>query len=81
MLRAGVRGEFGFKGLAFLGQDILAGFQRADRRGFDFVVQEYFGERDFFHGVQLSLMVRASFADCSAASRMRTDSYPAQPSA
>ena len=42
VLRAGVRGQFGFKRLAFLGQDILAGAQGAQGRFFNFRVHETF---------------------------------------
>jgi len=42
MLRAGVRGEFGFEGLAFLGQDILAGTQGAQGGFFHFGIYETF---------------------------------------
>ena len=42
VLRAGVRGQFGFKRLAFLAQDILARTQGAQRRFLDFGVHETF---------------------------------------
>ena len=42
VLRAGVRGQFGFEGLAFLAQDILARTQGAQRRFFNFRIYETF---------------------------------------
>ena len=47
---AGVSGQLGLEGLAFLAENVLAGAQRAQRGCFDLFVNEAFGQRDLVHG-------------------------------